>query len=277
MRMDGLTKLKNAYSTCLLLFSFFIVISLMFTENTKLSQHNPLLALFLMLGAVVLLNMVEGGQAALVGLAPVDRDLFRGSHPMATKICEVAHRGENLDRYLIGRQFIVVALVFLINLCGAPLQRQEDDIDVWSMPDMVVTIFLEWSVAMILITTMAGQLNSLVNASHCMLDYINNYFGLFTVYIALGLEASGLLHACYLIQYFLSFVSRKPIESREGPRSCGQNLFFWGRVLFSCGVLGCSMYVTVIALFEKKTTMHESASDTLSVALFFGFLVIAGK
>jgi hypothetical protein len=42
--------------------------------------------------------MVEGSQGSLVGLAPVDKELFKDSHPITYKCCEVAHKGDNLDR-----------------------------------------------------------------------------------------------------------------------------------------------------------------------------------
>jgi hypothetical protein len=37
------------------------------------------------------------------------------------KCCEVAHKGDNLDRYLLGRQFMVVVMVFTINISGGPI------------------------------------------------------------------------------------------------------------------------------------------------------------
>jgi hypothetical protein len=64
--------------------------------------------------------MVEGSQGSLVGLAPVDRELFKDSHPSLTSAVKF-HKGDNLDRYLLGRQFMVVVMVFTINISGGPI------------------------------------------------------------------------------------------------------------------------------------------------------------
>merc|ERR1719287_227675 len=96
---------------------------------------------------------------------------------------------------------------------------------------------------------MVGQLASQVNASHCMLDYINNYFAIFTLYVAMTIVAK---------------LAGKPIESKEGPRTGLKALLFWGRVLFSVGVLGFALAVTFAALFQGKTTMWDGVPPGVS-------------
>ena len=60
------------------------------------------------------------------------------THPIAHKCTSLAHKGENLDRYLLGRQFIVVLIVFIINLFGGP----RADAELWGFPSIVTDIFL---------------------------------------------------------------------------------------------------------------------------------------
>jgi hypothetical protein len=64
----------------------------------------------------------------------------------------------------------------------------------------LTNMFLGSGLAMILFTCMIGQLNSQVTASLCMLDYINNYFAVFTLWVSNAIEFSGLLYSSYLIQ-----------------------------------------------------------------------------
>ena len=111
--------------------------------------------------------MVEGGQGAIVGLSPVQHDLYSKTHPTTHKVTIVAHRGDNLDRYLLGRQFMVILIVFTINMAGESIE----DVELWGLPDWLTNMFLVSAVAMILFTNMVGQLNSEINACHCMLDY----------------------------------------------------------------------------------------------------------
>lgn len=264
---------KALYATGLLIFSTIIVMALIFNGDTKVArQVHPALAFVLIWACLIWLNMVEGSQGSLVGLPPVDKELYKDTHPITYKICSVALKGDNLDRYLIGRQFMVLIIVFVTNQCGGPLPGSS----VFGFPDLVIEIFLGSGLAMILMTAQMGQLNSQVNASHCMLDYINNHFATFTVTVAMGIEFSGLLHSCYLIQNILSVLSGKPIESKEPPRTQQQSLFFWGRVLVSLAILCFALAVTLQALFEGKTTMWAGVPNAISVILFFVFMSIVG-
>ena len=161
----------------------------------------------------------------------------------------------------------------MTNLCGAPL----DGADPFGMlPPIVDDVFLKSGVAMILMTSMAGQLNSQVNASHCMLDYVNNWVAVFTLYASLAIEASGLLHCCYLVQDLFSMISGKPIESKEPERTVPQRIFYWSRVAMSLAILGYAFAVTLVALFDGKTTMWDGVPNGVSVLLFFVFMSIVG-
>ena len=96
----------------------------------------------------------------------------------------------------MGCQFMVIFIAFTINLSGGPMGGSE----LWGFPKIVLDILLGSGIAMIFITTMIGQLISQVNASLCMTDYINNYFAVFTFYVAMAIEATGLMNYSYLIQ-----------------------------------------------------------------------------
>ena len=268
-----LEAIKNVYSSCLVLFSAALVGGLIFNEKTNISRDvHPALAGVLLVGTIAWLSVVEGGQASLVGLAPVKRELYKESHPIAYKITDIAQKGDNLDRYLLGRQFLVVFVVFTINQSGNPIK----DAVLWDLPQLVINIFLGSGLAMILITTNIGQLNSQVNASYCMLDYLNGTANYITVIIARCVEASGLVHASYLIAIVASAMAGKPIESKEAPRSDLQNIFFFGRCFMSVGILIFAFTVTLVALFQGKTTMWEGVPPGVAVAVFFLLIGVVG-
>lgn len=115
-----------AYSMGLTIFSIVIVTALMFDENTRIAQDvHPAVALVVMWSGIIWMNMVEGGQCSMVGLPPVNRELYKESHPITYQICSLGHKGDNLDRYLMGRQFMVIFINFTINLCGAVLRLSD--------------------------------------------------------------------------------------------------------------------------------------------------------
>lgn len=216
--------------------------------------------------------MVEGGQASLVGLPPVDPELYKESHQITYKIMSTINEGDNLDRYLMGRQFMVLALVFVENLCGEPAHNTQ----VLGLPSIVIEIFMGFGLALFFMTAMLAKISAQVNASRCMLDYVDNNFARFTMQVAMLIERSGLLHCCYLVQMFFSCLSRQPRESKEKPRSWIQGYFFWLRVLVSCAILAFAFLVTLTALFQGRTTMWEGVDPRVAVFLFFLFMAIVG-
>jgi len=269
---DPLSIFKNIYSTILLIFSVICIHGLIFTKQTGLSENQPIIALVLLWVGIFWLSMIEGGQASHVGLAPIDEELFKDSHPITYKITHFCNKGDNLDRYLLGRQFGVIFVVFCINLSGGPIA----DADLWGLPGWVQQIFFGTGFAMILFTCMVGQLNTQVNASICMIDFINNYISLFTFWCCMVVEFVGIVHSSYAIQLAIGQMAGKPIQSREPPKEGFTLLFFWARVLFSFALLGFSLVVTIAALLDGKTTMWEGVPVVVSLILFFGLMSVVG-
>lgn len=265
--------IKNVVSSIALCFSIALITGLQFSSQTGLSQDvHPAAAFCLLWFAVIWLSVVEGGQASLVGLAPVDRELYKDSHPIAYNCTGIAHTGDALDRYLLGRQFMVVFIVFSINISGGPIA----DAELWNLPGWVLTVFLGTGLSMILLTTMVGQLNSQVNASHCMLDYLNNYANYGTLCCCMAVEFSGLVHASYVIQMIVAAMAGEQILSNEAPKTPLQNLFFFTRCLVSIAILTFAFAVTLTALFQGRTTMWESVPPIVAMIIFFFLMACVG-
>jgi Silicon transporter len=109
-----LNVIKSVFSSALFIFSLASIMGLIFTSQTKIAEViHPALAFFVLWGAAIWLTMIEGSQASIVGLAPINRELYKTSHPIAYKCSLVCHKGDNLQRYLLGRQFMVVLVVFI--------------------------------------------------------------------------------------------------------------------------------------------------------------------
>lgn len=163
--------LKYIYSCILLIFSIVLIVGLIFNRETRLAdQSHPWAALIVMLFAITWLTMVEGGQGALVGLGPVDPKYYEESHLTTKKCTAIIFHGDNLDRYLLGRQFMVILIVFVVELSGAA-HGGDHGLELWGLPNWLINIFCQSGVSMILFTCMVGQLNSEIIGCHYMLDY----------------------------------------------------------------------------------------------------------
>lgn len=264
---------KSIYSSLLLVFSIVLIMGLIGNKQTNLSSDtHPVAAYILLWVAIIWLTMVEGGQASLVGLEPVDNQLYKESHPKAFKCTDITNYGDNLDKYLLGRQFMVVLVVFCVNISGGPI----DGATLWGIPSWIVDIMFQGGLAMIMLTCNVGQLMSQVNASLCMLDYTNNYFALLTLYVALTIEFSGILHASYLVQMLVNALAGKKSKEQSRNSNIFQNIFFLVRCLISLAILCFSLAVTMEAVFNNKTTMWDGVPSWIAVIIFVILLCIVG-
>merc|ERR1712048_219245 len=174
----------------------------------------------------------------------------------------------------MGRQFLVLALVFLENLAGGISDK--DRLILGRLPYWINQSLIYTGLALFFMTAMIGKISAQVNASRCMLDFVNSYFMTFTLYVSMFIELSGLLHVCYLAQIGFASAAGQPIETTEEPRTGIVSLFFWIRVLVSTVILIFAFAVTLSALFNNQTTMWEGVSPEVTVVLFFGFMAIVG-
>jgi len=268
-----ITVIKYIYSFALVILCVTVVMSAIFTRQTGLSKNvAPIFVFFLLWALIFWLAMMEGGQGCLIGLQSIDKAKYAESHPRTLKNTALAHKGNTMDRFIVGRQFLVVLVIFLINMCGSP----EEGASVLGFNPLLNNIFLGNGVAMMITTIVIGGLTSQINAAVCMLDFINNYFMLLTTYVSLGIEFSGLLHSVYLVQIGFSKLAGKEVESNEPPRSCAGNAFFWFRVLISSSILAFAFAVTLQALFDGNSGMWDSVPAPVSVVIFFLLLCIVG-
>lgn len=275
---SGIETFKCLYSMALLLFSIAIVTAAIFSNQTVAVARGPggmgvprFLAFLIFWYLIIWLAKMEGGQGCLVGLQPIDKALYAHSHHRTLVSTTIAHKGDNMERFIVGRQFLVVLVVFASNLMAASVKGAS----FFLLNDAVTESFLESGIAVTLIAIMIGQ-SAQINAANCMLDFINTHFMIFTTYLSLILDVSGLLHSVYLVQILFSKMTNTPIESTEPPRNVMQKIFFWARCTVSCGILGYSFAVTLAALFNGQTTMYEGVPAIVSVALLFFLLCFVG-
>jgi len=147
---------------------------------------------------------------------------------------------------------------------------------VWGLPQWIITIFIGSGIGMVLQNVIIGQLTSQVNAAHCMLDYINTHFMTFTYWVAAAIEVTGVVHASYLIRMMAYWAAKIPVESNEPPKTGAVAIFYYGRILFSCGCLGMAVAVTIEALFKGETSLWNGVPQWVGLLLFFLFMCCVG-
>ena len=132
----------------------------------------------------------------MVGLQPISKHIYKDSHPKTYLCTSVSHKDQNIERFIVGRQYLDLMIVFITSF----MVSAADDASVLGLPKIVNDIFLGSDLAVILCTIVFGQLIAQINCAHNMLDFINNWGMVASTYMALCVEASGILHAVYFVQ-----------------------------------------------------------------------------
>ncbi|KAL3936179.1 MAG: hypothetical protein SGBAC_008447 [Bacillariaceae sp.] len=268
--------IKYTVSFCFMSFCLIFISRGIFRRETPVSMGaGPIVAFCVMWLLIAWLGMLEGGQGSLVGLQPIDRELYKESHKSAYKCSGLVCNGDSLNSFIVGRQFLVVLVVFCLNLVCTPIEAPPPPPDggplgAPPLPPLdkgFLESFLDSGLPVMLITVILGQLAAEVNATNCMLDFINTPLMVVTTWICLAIEASGLLHATYLVNCFFHLFDDEPSSpEKEESKTTKEQAGYWGRTVLSTFLLGGALTVTWVALLSGQTTMPLSGATSRIIA-----------
>jgi len=126
-------------------------------------------------------------------------------------------------RFIVGRQYLDLSIVFLTSFMVSSIPNAS----VLNLPAWVNTLFLQQDLAVILCTIVFGQLISIINCTHRMLDFMNNYVLVLSTNLALVVESTGILHAVYFVQILFTqlqrWLSSSSSSSSSPPPSLSRN------------------------------------------------------
>lgn len=204
--------------------------------------------------------LLEGAHVSIVGLSSVDIETFRHTHPQSYAVCTWAHKGPNLERFIVGRQFLLLFIVFMVSRLGG-----SDGSDLantggryfymgdWEWSATADVIFIQNNVFLMIVIIVPGHLVSQLIAARKMLDFLElPYAPMYTVmYPSMAFEAVGLTHCCYALRdMFLRIARLPPIVG--GKAHC-KNRMYYARVIMSvCVVIFASVFI-VKGLFAEQT------------------------
>lgn len=266
---------KCAASMVLVIFSVVIISAAIFTKQTTATGESgvhPVVAFCVFWISLLWLAMMEGGLNCMVGLQPVDKELYKDSHPRTFRCTQLAHRGDNIERFIVGRQYLDLTIVFTTSFMVSTL----DGASVFGLPEIVNNIFLGSDLAVILCTIVFGQLVAQIHSASCMLDFVNNWVMVGSTYIALFVEGTGILHAVYLAQRCFTRLAGETVKTNEPPKSTLQSVLFWLRVCFSMSISILAIVVFMTALLGGNTPIREGIPKWVSIVSLFILLLLGG-
>lgn len=263
---------KTLYSGVFLFFSIYVVSAAFFKKQTAATGQKslpPIVAFCMFFGLLFWLALMEGGLNCMVGLQAIDKNLYKDTHRY-THLCQTwTSTSHKLEKFIVGRQFLDLSIVFVSNFLVTAI----DDADV-GLPSWVTKVFLDSGLAVTLITIVVGQLVSQINAAHSMLDFVNNRVMVVTAFVAMTVEASGLLHSVYFIQHVVAWCTGNTLEAKWDSQK--SFIWYWFRVAASTGILILAWAVTLHALWKGNTTMWEGIPPTVSLILLVVLILGTG-
>jgi len=141
---------------------------------------------------------MEGIQIALVELKRQDPETYKESHPQAYRLGQIAAKGDNIERFLMGRQVFVVCLVFFAAKLTTIHGRNPDGF-LFPVPEIVQTLLLETGLLACVIVVIVAQLTPQIIASIYPVEFMQTIVGLPAYYACVALETTGITHFTWLL------------------------------------------------------------------------------
>lgn len=155
-------------------------------------------ALVLFLLVLVLLGVMEGLQIALMELKRQDPASYSTSHPRAYRLGELAGQGDNIERFLMGRQVFVVCLVFFAAKLTTIHGRDPSGF-LFPVPEIVQALLLETGLLACVIVVIVAQLAPQIVASLYPVQFLQLAVSLPAYWACIALETTGLTHFTWII------------------------------------------------------------------------------
>eukprot|EP00808_Paulinella_micropora_P024214 g60815.t1 len=154
----------------------------------------PVVAHFIILAiALTLLGYLEGLQVAVLALQNLEYSVVRDRYPSGCKLMDKAIQPEVIKKFLTGRQFMTVFIVFLIaQLTTFPHFPQGP------LPDWLFILVIQTGLAGALFILLLGQLLTRITGSVYPMQFCNLPGARYVFWACLGLEALGITEASWL-------------------------------------------------------------------------------
>merc|ERR1712038_350415 len=206
---------RYIFSLGLLLFSGVVVCYAILEQKTSMWKEIPGWAsLLIFIFVLWCLCVMEGLQIALVELKKLNPEYYQTSHPTAFKLGQLACSGDNIERFLMGRQVFVVCSVFFAAKLTTIHGRDPDGF-LFYVPEWVQKVFLETGLLACVVVVIVAQLMPQIVASIYPVQFLELLVMRPAYWACIALETTGLTHFCWILAFLFSRVFRMKDEQFE--------------------------------------------------------------
>jgi hypothetical protein len=158
---------------------------------------------FIFLFCLTLVAYLEGLQVAILNCEHVDPERKKESHPRAYKLMSSVRQGNNVERFLMGRQFFTVFVMTLMaQVTSFP------DISHLGVPAVVWFIFVATGLPGAMVVTTIGSLQPQLLAAKDPWTFLDMYGSYSTLMLCYALEWTGI---CTHFAWMLISILRKTV------------------------------------------------------------------
>ena len=154
--------------------------------NQAVLPGPPVAHFIIFMFCITLVAYLEGLQVAILACEHMDPEPMRSAFPRAFKLMSSVKRGNNVERFLVGRQFFTIFVMTLIaQVTSFP------DISHLNVPSVVWFIFIQTGLPGAMVVTTIGSLQPQLLAAKDPWKFLDLYGSYSVLYLCYGLELSG--------------------------------------------------------------------------------------
>merc|ERR1719445_743157 len=287
--MDSWHSATYWFGLALLGFAMAVVMTGILTEknNPPWEHVHPVLDFILFWSMLYWISMLEGCQISVVGLQGYDPESFRESHPRAYKCCKLVHSGANVERFLGGRQFLLLFNGFLCSRVGGGTEPAGGyEMGSWTWSSEMTQFWYANNVLLMIVIVALGQLPCQLVAADKMLGFFD--LPLAHYYIVLMpcmiVESIGFTHSSYLLKDLLCWISGIDQSTADPSKAMNKNALHWIKCGWSvfCVCFSATFVIKGLALSQTPATHgagweHLPGGVAVVVALFFIFMLASAE
>jgi len=171
-------------------------------------------------------------------------------------VLQVGAPGPNVERFLVGRQFLLLFNGFLVSRVGGAEDTGESFyIGDWHWTSGASEFFWLNSVLLMIVIIAPGQLTSQLVAADKMLGFFNLPFGgYYTVVLpCLFVESVGLTHASYLLKDVLCHIAKIDQSEGDPKKRMSKDFLYYARCFISVAAVVFSGTFIIKGLYLSQT------------------------
>jgi len=271
------------WGMALMIFGVVVVMNGIFIRrNNPPWEHtdsHEVLEFFLFWAMLFWIAMLEGCQISVVGLQIYDPESFRTTHPRAYRVCKLVHSGPNVERFLVGRQFLLLFNGFLVSRIGGGTADEPYYIGDWEWGMPMTQFWYGNGVLLMVVIVALGQLPCQLLAADKMLGFFDLPLGHYYIVVmpCLIVESIGLTHSSYLLKDVLCWISGIDQAQADPEKELNKNALHYAKCALSvCAVFFSGLMITKGIAANQTNATHGAGWEKLpgAVAVFVSFFFV---